>query len=244
MSWIGMAWLRRLLGISPRLDMEQSLALAAYHARPAIPANTPLSELRCVVVDVESTGLDPSTDRLIAIGAVTVENGTIRLGSGFELVLRQSQASARANILIHGIDGTTQLAGLDPVAALIRFLDYAKRAPLVGYHADFDRMMINRAAGTALGYAPAADWLDLAYLAPAMLGEPGMPLPQGLDQWTSRFGIENHARHNALSDALATAQLLQIVLARAMAKGIVTLADLRRVERDQRWLSRIDRQSA
>lgn len=234
----GMAWLRRLFGIGPRLDMEQSLALAAYHARPVIPATTPLRELRCVVVDVESTGLDPSIDRLIAIGAVTVENGTIRLGSGFELVLRQSQSSARENILIHGIDGTTQLAGLDPVTALIRFLDYAKRAPLVGFHADFDRMMINRAAGMALGYASPADWLDLAYLAPALLDEPGTTLPQGLDEWTLRFGIENHARHNALSDALATAQLLQIVLARAIAKGITTLADLQRVERDQRWLSR------
>jgi DNA polymerase-3 subunit epsilon len=238
MSWNGTAWLRRLFGIGPHLNMEQSLALAAYHARPAISATTPLSELRCVVVDVESTGLDPSIDHLIAIGAVTVEGGTIRLGSGFELVLRQTQASARANILIHGIDGTTQLAGLDPVAALIRFLDYAKRAPLVGYHADFDRMMINRAASMGLGYAPPADWLDLAYLAPALLGEPGMNLPQGLDQWALRFGIENHARHNALSDALATAQLLQIVLARAKAAGLATLGDLQRVERDQRWLSR------
>lgn len=233
-----MGWLRRLLGVGPRLPMEQSLVLAAYLERPEISAATPLATLRCVVVDVEATGLNPFNDRLISIGAVSVEDCTVRLGSGFEVVLCQPQASSRANILIHGIDGTTQLAGVDPAAALIKFFEYAARAPLVGFHADFDRALIERAATTALGRAPPFVWLDLAYLAPALLAEPGMAVPQGLDAWSQRFGITNHARHNALADALATAQLLQVVLARAIETGVTTLADLKRIEKDQRWLSR------
>lgn len=233
-----MSWLRRLFGVGPRLQMEQSLALAAYHARPEISSATPLARLRCVVVDVESTGLDPFSDRLISIGAVSVEDCIVRLNSGFAVVLCQPQPSSQANILIHGIDGTSQLAGVDPATALVSFLDYAERAPLVGFHADFDRIMIDRAAMKALGCAPSAVWLDLAYLAPALLAEPGVKMPQGLDAWAQRFGIENHARHNALADALATAQLLQVVLARAIAAGMTTLADLQRIESDQRWLSR------
>ncbi len=233
-----MSGLRRLFGVGPRLEMEQSLALAAYDARPEISPAALLASLRCVVVDVETTGLDPFNDRLIAIGAVSVEDRTIRLNSGFEVVVRQPQASSHANILIHGIDGSTQLAGLDPATALIRFLEYAERAPLVGFHADFDRALINRAARAALGRVPSLVWLDLAYLAPALLAGPGVAVPQGLDAWAQRFGIENHARHNALADALATAQLLQVVLARAIAAGVETLADLRRIESDQRWLSR------
>jgi DNA polymerase-3 subunit epsilon len=238
MNGMAMNWLRRLFGTGPRLDMEQSLALSAYYARPAISAAAPLATLRCVVADVETTGLDPYADRLIAIGAVTVEGGIVRLNSGFEMVLRQPQASARANILIHGIDGTTQLGGLAPAAAIIRFLDYAERAPLVGFHADFDRVMIERAASEALGCVPPMVWLDLARLAPALLAEPGMKMPQGLDEWARQFGIENLARHNAMADALATAQLLQVVLARAIAAGATTLADLQGIEKDQRWLSR------
>jgi len=238
MSRRAMGWLNRLIGTGPRLPVEQALALAAYYARPQIPAATPLATLRCVVVDVESTGLDPFNDRLISIGAVSVENCIVRLGSGFEVVLCQPQASSHDNILIHGIDGTTQLGGLEPAAALISFLEYAERAPLVGFHADFDRALIDRAAATAFGSAPSLVWLDLAYLAPAMLAEPGMVLPQGLDAWSQRFGITNEARHNALADALATAQLLQVVLARAIATGVRTLAELQRIEKDQRWLSR------
>jgi len=229
-------WLRRLLGQSPALDAEQSLALAAYSAHPAVSGAAALASLRFVVADVETTGLNPYTDRLISIGAVELIDGRIQLGSGFEVVFRQAQASANANILVHGIDGTTQLTGIESAAATLQFLEFAKNAPLVGFHADFDHVMIDRAAKQAVGRAPSNTWLDLAWLAPAVMPEPGRRLPRGLDDWMDRLGIVNQARHNALADALATAQLLQVVLAQAKAQGITTLSGLVKLEQDQRWL--------
>lgn len=232
-----MSWLRRLFGKAPSLSQEQALALAAYRAQPVPAADTPLETLRFVVVDVETTGLRPYADRLISIGAVEVNGGKVRLDSGFEVVFRQPRASANANILIHGIDGTTQLAGLEPAVAMLRFFDYAEQAPLVAFHAGFDRVMIDRAAKAALECTTSNQWLDLVYLAPALLQSPDDgEAPQSLDGWTELLGISNPARHNALADALATAQLLQIVLARATAAGIATLGDLLGVEKGQRWL--------
>lgn len=233
-----MNWLRRLLGKASTLTVEQQLALAAHHAQPAVDGATPLATLRFVVADVETTGLQPYSDRLISIGAVVVERAVIRLSESFEVVFRQPQASNTANILIHGIDGTAQLAGLAPADAMLEFLDYAGAAPLVGYHADFDRVMINRAAGNSIGSKPVNDWLDLAFLAPAVFDTADTQSLQTLDDWLRRFDIHNHARHNALADALATAQLLQVVLAQAMTDGAHTLNDLMKIEQDQRWLSR------
>jgi DNA polymerase-3 subunit epsilon len=68
-----------------------------------------------------------------------------------------------------------------------------------------------------------------------------MPDPErkrqlGFDEWMDRLGIVNQARHNALADALATAQVLQVVLASAMSQGVTTLGGLIRLEQDQRWL--------
>lgn len=222
----------------PALSPEQQRALAAYCALPAVPASAPLASLRWVVLDVETTGLDPFTDRLISIGAVEVLGDKIPLDSGFEAVLRQPQASARDNILVHGIGGTEQRSGMAPAAALLDFLRYAGKAPLLGFHSDFDRIMIERAAREALGMVPDNPWLDLALLAPALLGKPGESLPQGLDGWTARAGIDNRFRHNALADALATAQLLQVVLAGARADGARTLGDLAQIGKDRRWLGR------
>lgn len=235
-----MNWLQRLLGRPPDLDSGQAAALAAYQALPAVDGASPLVSLRFVVADVETTGLNPITDKLISIGAVSVEQRAVRLSSGFQVVLRQPKASASANILIHGIDGTTQLQGADPATALIEFLQYADNAPIVGFHAGFDRTMIERATRSVLGCKPANPWLDLDYLAPALLGAPKNALPQSLDEWLQQFHIDNHARHNALADALATAQLLQVVLAAAIAGGATTLDDLAALEQDQRWLRRVN----
>ncbi|MEY4599569.1 MAG: hypothetical protein RLZZ445_2366 [Pseudomonadota bacterium] len=231
-----MNWLRRLLMRKTALTMEQSLALAAYCSNAPIAGAMPLDRLRFVVADVETTGLNPFSDQLISIGAVEIVEGRIRLDTGFAVVFRQPQASANANILVHGIDGTTQLCGMEPAAATLQFLEYIRNAPLVGFHSDFDRLMIDRAAKRAVGVAPFNPWLDLAFLAPATMPGPERKLPLGFDEWMDRLGIVNHARHNALADALAAAQLLQVVLASAKSHGITTLSGLIRLEQDQRWL--------
>ncbi len=233
-----MSWLQRLFRTDPTLDAEQLAMLASCGARPAIPETASLTELRWVVVDVETSGLDPFADRLISIGAVEVVAGRIPLNSGFEVLFRQIEASARGNILVHGIGGTAQCSGEEPATAMLRFLNYAGRAPLVGFHADFDRIMIERTARAVIGWVPDNAWLDLAMLAPALLGRHGEELPSGLDAWTARFGIVNESRHNALADALATAQLLQAVLAHARQGGATRLQDLIKLEKNQRWLAR------
>lgn len=220
----------------PKLSLEQSLALTAYRSHSPIEGAARLDEVRFVVADVETTGLNPFDDQLISIGAVEIIDGRIRLDSGFEIVFRQPQASANSNILVHGIDGTTQLKGTDPAQATLLFLDFIRNAPLVGFHSDFDRLMIDRAANRAVGVAPSNPWLDLAYLAPATMPESDRKLPRGLDDWMDKLGIVNQARHNALADALATAQLLQVVLAHAIHQGTSTLSELIKLEQDQRWL--------
>jgi DNA polymerase III, epsilon subunit and related 3''-5'' exonucleases len=45
--------------------------------------DAPFSGTRCVVVDVETSGLNLMKDRLISIGAVAVVNGQIALGDSF-----------------------------------------------------------------------------------------------------------------------------------------------------------------
>ena len=102
MNWL----LDRLVGRKPDLTSPQMQRLAAWQALPPPRQNTPFNESRYVVVDVESSGLNISRDRLIAIGAVAVANGRIRLDDSFEIVLQQAQVSEKDNILIHGIGGT------------------------------------------------------------------------------------------------------------------------------------------
>ena len=232
-----MSWLARLLGTSPQLSGEQQAALQAYRALADSDAGASPAAQRFVVVDVETTGLNLSSDRLIAIGAVTVAGGVLNLGQGFEAVLRQDEASSVENILVHGIDGTTQTTGQTPAEGLLAFLAFIGNAPLVAYHAAFDRTMMDRATLQYLGMTLGNPWIDLAYIAPALYPHRAASC-RALDDWTAAFHIENPQRHHAVADAYATAQLLLVLLARAQGSKATYLKDLLQLEKDQRWLSR------
>lgn len=228
-----MNWLSRLVRRAPRLDPVHASRVAAYRAAP--PDEDRLDTRRLIVLDVETTGLDVRASQLIAIGAVAVEGGLVRFADSFYAVVRQASPSPAENILLHGIDGTTQTTAPDAADSLSRFLAWARSSPFIGFHADFDRAFIERAMRLALGFVPDNAWLDLADLAPALCPAHGKKM-KTLDDWTQAFGISNYERHDALADALATAQLFQVLLARASREGIRRYAELAARAHDQRAL--------
>lgn len=202
--------------------------------RPVLDA--PFSASRCVVVDVETSGLNLLEDRLISIGAVAMVHGQIALGDSFYMVLQQPTVSNRENILLHGIGGSAQTKGVPAADALLAFLDFLCKDPLIAFHVAFDRTMIKRAMRQYLGISFQHPWLDMAYVMPA-LNPPLAARYRSLDDWTAHFYISNDERHNALSDALVTAQLFQVAVAQAGKKNIADFAALHDLEKAQRWLS-------
>lgn len=222
-----MNWLSRLLGVEkPPLTPEQAQRLAAWQALPAPDPRRPHEQARYVVVDVESSGLNVNRDCLIAIGAIAVNHGCIDLADGLEIVLQQETISAKDNILIHGITDAVQRGGVPPVEALLIFLEYVGKDPLLAFHVAFDNTMISKAIRKFLGFKLEHGWADLAYIAPALYPEL-MYKCRSLDQWMDHFGIGNFARHSALADALATAELLLALRSRMAAKKIVDFQGMR-----------------
>ncbi len=235
-----MKWLKDLFGKASSavpLTAAQEEALAAWQKRPAEDMSRSHFRTRYIVVDVESSGLNMVRDSLISIGAVAVCEGVIDANDAFEVVLRQDEVSSHENILIHGIGGSAQREGVEPADALLAFLDYVGRAPLVAYHAEFDQAMIGRALREFLGKDLDLPWIDLAWVMPELFRE----LIDGqvvLDEWLQRFDIENILRHNAVSDAYATAKLLLIAQARAVTQGKDSAAVFMDIERARRWVRR------
>lgn len=188
-----------------------------------------------VVVDVETGGLNPRADPLLAIGAVTVRDGAIALAPTCEVRLRQAEATATDNILVHGITHGQQLSGLEPAAALLDWLEYAGGQPRLAYHAAFDRLALERASQAWLGRSDRAIWLDLALLAPLLMPQ-GPGFNRSLDDWLDYFRIPVYQRHGALADAYATAQLWLALLPAARSQTRVHLRQLIRLSRQARWL--------
>jgi len=215
-------------------------AIARWHVIAPPDLRGSLASQRWLVVDVETTGLDLRHDRLLAIGAVLVEGSSIRFDQSFEVVLRQATASRTDNILIHRIAGSEQLEGVDAATALGAFLDFSENLPCVAFHAAFDETMLKRANEEHLGIDFSPRFIDLALLAPALFPDaPGSF--RSLDDWVEYFAITISARHRAVADAVGTAQLLQVLLSRAIAQEYHSADALFKLARGQNWLARLNR---
>lgn len=201
--------------------------------------------LRCVMVDVETSGLDAARDRLLAIAAVGMRvdwaRGRIVMlpGDSFEVVLQQQEASPRGdiprdNILLHGIGIQRQREGVPAAQALAAFRDCVGAAPLLAFHAAFDETMIGRYTQQALGGKLANGWLDIEHLCAATHPQ---VRARSLDDWMAHFGITCAVRHQAAADTWAECELLLRIWPKVAAE-CRSWRDVQRMARAHRWLPR------
>ena len=93
----------RWFGRGAPLAPELKQLIAEWQATPSAPPAARFTATRAVVVDTETSGLNTRGDKLLAIGAVGLDRLRIALADSFDAVLRQPHASARENIVVHGI---------------------------------------------------------------------------------------------------------------------------------------------
>jgi len=180
---------------------------------------------RFVVLDTETTGLDPAADRAISLGAISIVGGRIHLGDTFHRLLATGVPSTRNSLIVHGLTDATVARGTAPTEALSDFLVWIDDAILVAHHAAFDLAMLNHTSIELHGIPLQNLVLDTTHLAARL--ERGQQLGYGLDTLLERYAIAGSAeRHTALGDAILTARLLLKLLKRLRARGLGSLRDL------------------
>jgi DNA polymerase-3 subunit epsilon len=210
--------LEQALGGSPLFGRD---AAGAWRLRAWDAAETRLSDLEYVVVDVETTGLVAGRHRLIEVAGLRVRAGHVV--DAFQQLINPDTRLPR---FITAFTGITEemVSGAEPVEvvlpAFFRFLD---DAPLVGHNVGFDLSFLGYEA-VRLGYPLASDGLDTLRLARRLL--PGIRRLR-LDALAQQLGVIVRARHRALGDAQITLEVFQQLLELAAQQGIETLAELR-----------------
>lgn len=206
-------WFRK----APELRESDAVRLAAL-AAPEV-SELPLHQQRFVVVDLETSGLNTLKDKILSIGAVTIENSAIALGNQFSCTLRRAGHAVSESVLIHQISPSEVAAGIRPEKALLSFMEYVGSSPLLAFHASFDQRMLVREMDDAFAYNLRHHFYDVAEIAQLLYPEHNMRNP-GLDDWVSFFGLQVLQRHNASADAMVTAELMLILMKRAEQRGI------------------------
>ena len=166
-----------------------------------------LNEVRFVVLDTESTGFDYDNDRILSIGALSLQNGTIEVKQSFEVFLYQHFYHAK-NVEIHGILKDERQERITELEALMLFLEFISNSVLVAHHAAFDVKMINEALKRHGMPGLKNKILDTSVLYKKTLIKSPLLIPQEhytLDHLAEKFDISTRDRHTALGDAYITA---------------------------------------
>ncbi|MDY7535829.1 3'-5' exonuclease [Pseudomonas sp. Bout1] len=209
------SWWRKA---KPGLDAAQQQRVAQL-PKPALLDERPLRAQRWVVVDLETSGLNLNRDQVLSIGAVVIEDGAVDFSQLFERTLQRAETKLSPSVLIHGLGPSAIAAGCDPAEALLDFMAFVGDSPLLAFHAPFDHHMLCRALKDSLGYRLNHVFMDVADIAPLLCPEANIR-EAGLDDWIEHFHLQVGERHHASADALATAELMLILLNRARQQQI------------------------
>ncbi len=222
-----MSWLANLFATSSpsdqRLPFDQQQRLRDWWQLAAVDLSLPHRQSRYVVVDVEGGGNESPNHRPIVIGAVAVVNGLIGFKDAFQLSLPEEGASFSTAIDLQVSQG------------LLDFLHFVGKSPLVFYHAMFAAKSLEGILASKLRFELVQPRLDLALVMPDLFRELGESNWR-LDTWLEHFKIDSIDRQRAVSDAYATAQLLQIAQARAAKNGFPTPESLFELEKARRQM--------
>src|SRR5215467_3167948 len=196
--------------------------------------------MREIVVDTETTGLDPLRgDRLVEIGCVELFNH-MPTGQTFHRYLNPERDMSQEAYAVHGL--STEFLADKPLFAAVadEFLAFIGDAPLIIHNASFDVSFINaELEKTGRLVVPRERLVDTLLL--ARRKHPGVS--NRLDDLCSRYAIDNSRRtkHGALLDAellaevyvdLIGARQSQLILASEVAIAQVGHGDMPRRQRE------------
>jgi DNA polymerase-3 subunit epsilon len=198
------------------------MAASIFGQRSFEDLGTPLQDTTFCVLDLETTGGNRQEDLITEIGAVKVRGGEC-LGTFHTLVNPGRAIPPKITVLTGLTDAVVQTAPRIEML-LGSLMDFMGDAVFVAHNASFDLGFIRAALARdgRLDFQPTV--VDTAALARRLLRD---EVPNcKLSTLASRLRLDHTPTHRALDDALATTDLLHLLLERAAGLGVLGLDDL------------------
>ncbi len=185
-------------------------------------ADVPLENLRFVVFDTETTGLEPGKgDDIIQIAGVRIVNKRILRGEVFDTFVDPKRPIPPVSTEIHGITDDMIVGAPDTIAATRDFHDFCHDAVLVAHNAPFDMAFLKKTQ------AQAGVTFDQPVLCTVLLSAALYDHAEShtLDALTDRLGVKipPNMRHTAIGDTVATAEVFVRLMDVLQGQGITTL---------------------
>jgi len=173
-----------------------------------------------LVVDAEMSSLDVNEGELLSVGWVCIEGGAIALDSARHYLV-QAENSVGQSATIHNLRDC-ELTDADTRSHVLqKFLETAAGKVLVFHNASLDMAYLNSVSRREFDAPILMPVVDTLQQERALLQRRDVPIQSGdlrLQACRDRYNLPPYPAHNALLDALATAELL-VAMARHRGAG-------------------------
>ncbi len=214
---------KRLLKKAPEGPLKEFLSV------PFPALDTPINQLPILALDFETTGLDANVDQLLSAGFVTMENEQIKLNSCYHQIIKTATRLEESNVIIHHITDEQKDRG-EKLSTVIEALLQALAGKVMLVHfARIERQFLTKACLELYGMAPEFPIIDTLVIAKRQLDKRDVaydPSELRLPNLRRKYALPDHHGHNALNDAIATAELLLAQINNKPKADKIQLSDL------------------
>lgn len=191
-----------------------------------LKGGAPLLSLDAVVLDTETTGLDPRKARMIELAGVRLAGGRLVEADNFRQLLRPgSEPIPAAATRIHGIDDAAVAAAPPFAETWPHFEAFLGRSIAIGHTIGFDLAVMKRECELA-----GLPWAQPRTLDTRLLAQIAAPDLAGytLEKLADWLGVDVNGRHSALGDAIMTAQVFLALVPKLREHNIRTVVEAER----------------
>lgn len=188
-------------------------ALKDFLSVPFPSTNRYYGDLEILAVDFETTGLNAISDKLLSVGFVTLKNNQIQLGSSYHQVIKTVGDLQADNVLIHQITDDIKDRGLQLRFVVENLLEALAGKVMLVHFARIEKQFLTQACIELYGMAPVWPIIDTLMVAKRRMDNRDVaydPSELRLTPLRNKMGLAEHYGHNALNDAIATAELLMV----------------------------------
>lgn len=191
--------------------------------------DTPIAQLPILAVDFETTGLDAKVDKLLSVGFVLMEQEQIKLNTSYHQIIKTKKQLEESNVIIHQITDAQKEQG-QPLRTVVEQLLKALAGKVMLVHfARIERQFLQQACIELYGVAPDFPIIDTLVVAKRQLDKRDVaydPSELRLSNLRHQYKLPDHHGHDALNDAIATAELLLAQMANRASNDKISLKDI------------------
>ena len=168
-----------------------------------------------ISLDIETTGLDAKKDRIVSIGLVQISELGVNLNSCWHQIIKTNIELPEKSVVIHNITDDESRLGITIEDAIAELLKRLKGKVVLVHNSNIEQEFINEICQKLYHTDFVMRVIDTQALAKRSFSRKGLafkPAELRLFNLRKNYKLPTYKAHNALLDAIATAELFLVML--------------------------------